>query len=152
MEFYLQRDEDESGVSGTGRVAHGVVFDDGRIAMRWLTERGSTAAYDHLEDVRRIHGHGGKTRLVSGAGCALAACSLDMYGAVVMGLSRESDGMYKGLYMHLDKRGEVKSFWLERHGDEEQLRGWIISALASLVFDMGMSRLPDDQVWGDMLT
>lgn len=59
--FHLVRDEDESGVSGTGRVAVGVVFPDGTVALRWNTATASTAVYDSLEDVITIHGHGGKT-------------------------------------------------------------------------------------------
>lgn len=62
--FYLQRDEDESGVSGTGIVAEGVIFTDGRCAMRWLTEIASTGLYDNIEHLKRIHGHGGKTKVV----------------------------------------------------------------------------------------
>jgi hypothetical protein len=59
--FHLVRDEDETGVSGTGTVAVGVVFPDGTVAMRWNTNTASTAVYDSLEDVIKIHGHGGKT-------------------------------------------------------------------------------------------
>ena len=62
--FYLQRTEDESGVSGTGKVAEGVIFKDGKCAMRWLTETASTALYDCIRDVEMIHGHGGKTQVV----------------------------------------------------------------------------------------
>lgn len=62
--FVLVRDEDETGVSGTGTVAEGVQFSDGRIAMRWLTETTSTAIYDSLLDLIKIHGHNGKTRVV----------------------------------------------------------------------------------------
>ncbi|HEU5046145.1 MAG TPA: hypothetical protein VFT75_18640 [Nocardioidaceae bacterium] len=62
--FHLERDEDATGVSGTGRVAEGVVFSDGRVAMRWLTETASTAVYDNIADVTAIHGHNGSTRVV----------------------------------------------------------------------------------------
>ena len=34
--FYLKREEDESGISGTGRVAQGFVFDNGKVAVTWL--------------------------------------------------------------------------------------------------------------------
>ncbi|CAN0439958.1 unnamed protein product, partial [Laminaria digitata] len=64
MEFYLERDEDPSGISGTGRIAHGTLFEDGHVAMRWLTGHRSTAIYDSLYDVYKIHAHGGTTRLV----------------------------------------------------------------------------------------
>lgn len=62
--FRLVRSEDVSGVSGTGTVADGVVFPDGVTILRWRTARGSTAVYDSVKDVERIHGHDGKTRLV----------------------------------------------------------------------------------------
>lgn len=59
--FNLVRNEDESGVSGTGIVAQGIQFDDGTCAMRWLTAKASTAVYDNIIDLESIHGHGGKT-------------------------------------------------------------------------------------------
>lgn len=62
--FQLHRDEDETGISGTGVVAEGVEFSDGRCAMRWLTGVSSTAVYDSAADLATIHGHGGRTRMV----------------------------------------------------------------------------------------
>lgn len=62
--FALYRIEDETGVSGTGVVAQGAVFEDGTVALRWLTERRSTAVYASIEDVEAVHGHGGRTRVV----------------------------------------------------------------------------------------
>jgi hypothetical protein len=59
--FFLDRMEDETGVSGSGLVAEGVVFWDGTVAMRWRTGTSSTAVYNCIEDVATIHGHGGKT-------------------------------------------------------------------------------------------
>lgn len=59
--FNLERTEDASGVSGTGNVAQGVEFDDGTVAMRWLTATASTALYASMEDVVTIHGHEGRT-------------------------------------------------------------------------------------------
>jgi hypothetical protein len=59
--FELHRLEDETGISGTGRVAEGVQFSDGSCAMRWLTPLASTAIYASIEDIDAIHGHGGKT-------------------------------------------------------------------------------------------
>jgi hypothetical protein len=35
----------------------GVVFSDGRVAIRWLTRAGSTSIWDRLTDMLRIHGH-----------------------------------------------------------------------------------------------
>ena len=102
MEFYLERDEDESGVSGTGRVAHGVVFDDGTVSMRWLTEYRSTATYRRLDDVWRIHSHGGKTRLVPHR-CSLAVVDHGSLGAAVVGV--EGD---RGFFMLINQRDEVE--------------------------------------------
>ena len=62
--FYLKRVEDESGISGTGKVAQGVVFDDGTCALRWLTKYASTAIYSNIETLEHIHGHGGKTKVI----------------------------------------------------------------------------------------
>lgn len=62
--FHLQRIEDESGVSGTGRVAEGVVFSNGWVAMTWLTRHTSGAFYTSLHEVEKIHGHSGKTKVV----------------------------------------------------------------------------------------
>ena len=62
--FALHREVDETGVSGTGIVAQGVEFDDGRCAMRWLTATASTACYDSTADVEAIHGHNGSTVIV----------------------------------------------------------------------------------------
>lgn len=62
--FELHRDEDETGVSGTGVVAEGMKFQDGTCVLRWLTEHRSTTVFGSIEDLEKIHGHGGKTRIV----------------------------------------------------------------------------------------
>lgn len=62
--FKLERDEDETGVSGTGHIADGALFEDGTAVVRWRTETASTTLFDDIEDVLAVHGHGGKTRLV----------------------------------------------------------------------------------------
>jgi hypothetical protein len=62
--FELMRDEDISGVSGVGRVAVGVVFPSGKVVLEWLGSHRTFGIYDNLADVERIHGHGGKTRIV----------------------------------------------------------------------------------------
>jgi len=61
--FYLHRLEDESGVSGTGRIAQGFVADNGRVALFWLSEHPSVNLYDSIGDIQSIHGHEGKTEL-----------------------------------------------------------------------------------------
>lgn len=63
--FYLQRDEDATGVSGTGRVAEGVQFSNGWVALTWLTQWTSVVSYPQgIEAVEHIHGHQGRTRIV----------------------------------------------------------------------------------------
>lgn len=62
--FELHRTEDETGISGTGLVAWGVLFPDGKVATRWNSKIAQTCTWDSLEDVMAIHGHGGKTHLI----------------------------------------------------------------------------------------
>ena len=60
--FRLNRLNDVSGVSGTGIVAEGVVFSDGRAAVRWIVgEHKCTSVWDSLYDIEQVHGHGGDT-------------------------------------------------------------------------------------------
>lgn len=63
--FYLLRVEDPSGVSGTGLVAEGVVFTNGKVALSFLSsDVKSIVTYDSIEDAEKIHGHGGLTKVV----------------------------------------------------------------------------------------
>ena len=64
QEFYLMRDEDVSGTSGTGLVARGVVLPSGKCVLEWTSFHTSIAIYSNLQDVESIHGHGGKTKVV----------------------------------------------------------------------------------------
>ncbi len=66
-EFYLQRIEDESGISGTGIVARGVVLPSGKAVLEWQTFHTSLCIYNNVQDVEAIHGHNGKTLLVMGS-------------------------------------------------------------------------------------
>lgn len=62
--FVLERDEDVSGVSGTGTVAEGVEFGDGAVALRWVAgEHRSTVIWETIHSVEVIHGHDGRTRI-----------------------------------------------------------------------------------------
>lgn len=70
--FELHRDEDETGVSGTGVVAEGVVFGDGKVALRWKTATASTTLFDDVAQMLEVHGHDGKTRLVYADGAPAA--------------------------------------------------------------------------------
>lgn len=64
--FHLLRHQDESGVSGTGIVAEGVVFSDGQAVLCWRSVSGvnSLGIYRSIEELAFIHGHGGKTEVV----------------------------------------------------------------------------------------
>lgn len=62
--FYLDRKEDPTGTSGTGRIAEGCVFSNGWVAMTWLTAVTSVAFYPSIENIEHIHGHNGATVIV----------------------------------------------------------------------------------------
>lgn len=62
--FHLQRDTDITGVSGTGRVADGVLWPDGTVSLRWRGDRPSTVHWDRVADAEHVHGHHGATRIV----------------------------------------------------------------------------------------
>jgi hypothetical protein len=62
--FQLRRDEDETGVSGTGTVAEGVEFTSGMVAMTWLSPHRCVNVYESIKTVEQLHGHGGKTVVV----------------------------------------------------------------------------------------
>ena len=70
--FVLDRDVDETGVSGTGVVAEGIEFSDGVVSLRWLVPPGvpghgfptSVVFHDNgIDSVVAIPGHNGKTRI-----------------------------------------------------------------------------------------
>lgn len=64
--FVLERDEDVTGVSGTGIVAWGVEFPDGVVALRWKSDWPTSVVFHDrgIEAVKAVHGHNGKTRIV----------------------------------------------------------------------------------------
>ncbi len=61
---HILRHDDESGVSGVGRVAEWVEFSDGEVVVHWLSHTPSTNHYRNMKQVEAIHGHGGKTEIV----------------------------------------------------------------------------------------
>lgn len=61
--FLLVRDEDASGVSGTGVVAEGVAFSNGKLVLAWVTGEATLGIYDSMEQLLKIHGHNGATRI-----------------------------------------------------------------------------------------
>ena len=63
--FWLQRNVDVTGISGTGIVAEGVVFTDGTAVMHWLSKESTLTTFSGgLEQIERLHGHGGASVLV----------------------------------------------------------------------------------------
>lgn len=62
--FVLNRKQDISGVSGTGIVAEGVVFTNGKVAVSWLTQYTSIVIYDTITHVEAIHLHNGATEII----------------------------------------------------------------------------------------
>lgn len=67
--FVLVRDEDVTGVSGTGIVAEGVEFTgpdgEGVVALRWLSDWPTSVVFHDrgIDSVVAVHGHDGKTRI-----------------------------------------------------------------------------------------
>ena len=62
--FVLVRHHDHTGVSGTGIVAEGVEFTNGRVCMIWLTRQvHSLVIHDNISEVEAIHGHNGATTI-----------------------------------------------------------------------------------------
>lgn len=69
--FWLVRDQDPTGISGTGVVAEGVIFSDGSVALRWRgpiehpwgTTEATTVLHPHIQNVQNLHGHNGATRI-----------------------------------------------------------------------------------------
>jgi hypothetical protein len=59
--FGLRRYSDVSGVSGTGIVADGVLFEDGSVALRWRGKAPATAVWASIELMLVAHGHEGAT-------------------------------------------------------------------------------------------
>ncbi len=61
--FQLHRKEDKSGISGTGLIANGVIYPNGKVSMCWTGELSSIVIYDNIDIVEKIHGHNGCTEI-----------------------------------------------------------------------------------------
>ena len=61
--FFVHRDVDKTGTTGTGRVAEGVVFSGGKTVICW-SNNDSVVVHDSLAEAESIHCHGGATRFV----------------------------------------------------------------------------------------
>lgn len=59
--FHLVRQSDISGVSGTGVVAIGTEYPNGKCTISWLHEVSCIGVYDSMSQLITIHGHEGRT-------------------------------------------------------------------------------------------
>ncbi len=64
--FHFLREEDSTGVSGEGIVAMGAKLPNGKTILLWRSLHPTLEIFDHFEDMEKIHGHGGKTKIVMG--------------------------------------------------------------------------------------
>ena len=62
--FHVYRDEDVSGVSGTGMIAEGVMFSSGRVFVNWLSMHKIVEMADSVAEWQAVHGHEGKTKIL----------------------------------------------------------------------------------------
>lgn len=60
--FALQRDDDPTGMSGTGVIAYGEQLPDGRVLLRWVGPTPSTVVWTSVDDLVHIHSHAGRSR------------------------------------------------------------------------------------------
>ena len=64
--FYLMRHSDVNGLSGTGIVAVGCVYPNGKAHMQWVSFKSSFEMHDSIDALIDIHGHHGATELIWG--------------------------------------------------------------------------------------
>jgi hypothetical protein len=64
--FYLLREIDENGISGVGIVAAGVQLASKKCILEWLSEEVTETVFENIEQVSKLHGHNGKTKLIIG--------------------------------------------------------------------------------------
>lgn len=62
--FYLVRHIDVNGLSGTGVVAEGIIFDSKMCAMTWLTKYPTVTVFPNVSTVKNLHGHEGATEVI----------------------------------------------------------------------------------------
>lgn len=53
--FKMIRNDDDSGISGTGTVVEGVVYSDGSVVVRWLGATPCKAHWDSFDAFKKIH-------------------------------------------------------------------------------------------------
>jgi len=62
--FHLQRDKDDSGVSGTGRVAEGVLLNNGWVITEWNSHHKEIITSESIAVFEKLHGHDGKAHII----------------------------------------------------------------------------------------
>ena len=62
--FFLRRDTDHTGVSGTGIVAEGVEFSSGKVVITWRSHMGTVTVMDSLKVLQATSVHKGQTKIV----------------------------------------------------------------------------------------
>lgn len=68
--FHLNRVVDTTGISGTGIVADGIIFPNGKVALCWRGPLSSVVVHDNVKNVQKLHCHGDNTILVYERGVA----------------------------------------------------------------------------------
>ncbi len=58
--FKLVRNEDLTGISGTGFIAEGIEFSNGKVALMW-NRSNSLGLFDTMQEMLNVHGHNGST-------------------------------------------------------------------------------------------
>ena len=58
--FYLERLQDNAGVSGTGRVLDGVIFDSGQVVAVWRKPVSNVCVFESFADFTGIFLHKGE--------------------------------------------------------------------------------------------
>jgi len=53
--FRMIRENDVSGVSGTGHILSGIIFDDGQVVVKWLSNASSIGVFRSYEDFLAVH-------------------------------------------------------------------------------------------------
>ncbi len=53
--FLMKRNHDETGMSGTGIVAEGCVFSNGKCAVTWRSSKPCVQVWDTFEAFREVH-------------------------------------------------------------------------------------------------
>jgi hypothetical protein len=61
--FHVIRIEDVSGVSGTGVIAEGVLFSNGKVFVNWLSMHKIVEMADSVAEWQAVHGHEGRTQI-----------------------------------------------------------------------------------------